>query len=338
MTMNEILQDAYAVLLPAISDLRLTDDLTAYFRGGGRTLLLGETREEYVTRQMAAERMDGEAQHHFKSLILEIAGMAGPPLIAVDQEPSGIQRLHRLVPEFPALKDLLAMSSSTIEKAAEDVAHGAMMLGVNMFLAPIADVVTGQNAWLNGRTLGRHPEQVARICGAFIRGAERAGVVTTPKHFPGHHTITSDPAIDLGFVTGDTAELQTGFRVFEDVFAAKPSACMIGPALVPAVDAVEPSSTSAMTVKLLRDAFQFKGMIVSDDLDGKATLAGRSIEQTAIASVLAGAELLLISAGPQIHSIANALASTASMNESLQKRLANSAQTVRRLAEQRRTC
>lgn len=334
--MREILRDAYAVLLPAIADLRLTDDLNLYFQGGGRSLLLGESRGEYVARRMSSTRMNEETGEHFRSLVAEIAGLAGPPLIAADHEPAGIQRLHHLVPKLPGLDDLLTMNEAEIEICSKSVALGALSLGVNMFLSPIVDVVTGRNVWLDGRTLGKNPERVARIACAFIRGAESAGVATTPKHFPGHHDITLDPAIEMGVVPGGKRELETGLAVFKDVLAVQPSACMIGPALVPAVDPDEPSSTSATTVRLLRDAFDFKGMIVSDDLDGKAILAGRTIEQTAVASMRSGADLLLVAAGPQIHSIAKTLESTAQADDHFMKRLAASASVVRRVADRKR--
>jgi beta-N-acetylhexosaminidase len=334
--MTNILPDAYAVLLPAIADLRLTDDLKAYFLGGGRSLLLGETREEYVARKMSEARMDHETGDHFSSLAKDVSNLAGPSLIAVDQELAGIQRLHHLTPSLPRLDDLLTMTDFEIEQQSEDVARAAAALGVNMFLSPIADLVRGNNVWLKGRTLGTDQRQISRICSAFIRGVERAGVITMPKHFPGHHDITCDPAIDMGVVTGDQHDLQPGYGIFNEVFAANPSACMLGPALVPAVDPVEPSSTSAKTVRMLRDTFRFKGMIVSDDLDGKAALAGRTIEQTAIASMRAGTDLLLVAAGPQIHSIAASLSSMAQSDEFFLNRLNSAAAVVRQLASLKR--
>jgi beta-N-acetylhexosaminidase len=330
--MTNILPDAYAVLFPAIADLRLTDDLKAYFLGGGRSLLLGETREEYVARQMSEERMDLETGDHFSSLARDVWNLAGPSLIAVDQELAGIQRLHHLTPSLPCLDDLLTMTDFEIEHQSEVVARAAAALGVNMFLSPIADIVTGNNVWLKGRTLGTDPRQISRICSAFIRGVERAGVITTPKHFPGHHNVTSDPAIAMGVVTGGEQDMQPGYVIFKEVMAATPSACMIGPALVPAVDSIEPSSTSAKTVGLLRDTFRFKGMIVSDDLDGKAVLAGRTIEQAAIASMQAGVDLLLVAAGPQIHSIAASLSSVALSDAHFMSRLNGAATAVRKLA------
>ncbi len=45
--------DAYAVLLPAIDDLVLTDPLARFLDQGGRALLMGETRAEYVARSMS---------------------------------------------------------------------------------------------------------------------------------------------------------------------------------------------------------------------------------------------------------------------------------------------
>ena len=54
--MTSIAQDARAVFQPAIADLQLTDALRQFLDRGGRSILLGETRDEYVARRVSAER------------------------------------------------------------------------------------------------------------------------------------------------------------------------------------------------------------------------------------------------------------------------------------------
>lgn len=49
--MSQLVLDANAVLLPAIDNLELTPALEQYFAEGGKTLLLGENRAEYVGRK-----------------------------------------------------------------------------------------------------------------------------------------------------------------------------------------------------------------------------------------------------------------------------------------------
>ncbi|TIM37158.1 MAG: glycoside hydrolase, partial [Mesorhizobium sp.] len=98
--MDSIERNARAVLLPAIDSLELTDDLKRYFDEGGRSLLLGETRAEYVSRRMSDARRASERAEDFRRLADEVATRANRVLIALDQEPTGIERLHGLAPRL----------------------------------------------------------------------------------------------------------------------------------------------------------------------------------------------------------------------------------------------
>lgn len=295
--MDSIERNARAVLLPAIDSLELTDDLKRHFDEGGRSLLLGETRAEYVLRRMSDARRASERAEDFRRLADEVAIRADRVLIALDQEPTGIERLHGLAPSFGDRAELLSMPDEAIRQRAHDIGRKARELGVGMFLGPVIDVLTGRNPWLHGRTLDTDARQVARIARAFISGVQSAGVVATAKHFPGHHDITGDPAIELADVRGTAEDLLPGFDVFRSTIQAGVRAIMTGPTLVPAVDPEYPSSRSQRTINMLRRDFGFPGFIVSDDIDAVGMLRGLSDGETAVAAVKAGADLILLPAG-----------------------------------------
>ncbi|TIP11133.1 glycoside hydrolase family 3 N-terminal domain-containing protein [Mesorhizobium sp.] len=295
--MDSIERNARAVLLPAIDSLELTDDLKRYFDEGGRSLLLGETRAEYVSRRMSDARCASERAEDFRRLADEGASRADRMMIALDQEPAGIERLHGLAPSFGDRAELLSMQEETIRQRAQEVGLRARELGVGMFLGPVVDVLTGRNPWLHGRTLHTDALQVARITRGFISGVQSAGVVATAKHFPGHHDITGDPAIELADVRGTAEDLLPGFDVFRSTIQAGVRAIMTGPTLVPAVDPEYPSSRSERTINMLRCDFGFPGIIVSDDIDAVGMLRGLSDGETAVAAVKAGADLILLPAG-----------------------------------------
>lgn len=93
---------------------------------------------------MSPARKDAESQADFVNIAREAASLAGVPvLIAVDQELGGIQRLHQLVPAVASREQLKDLSSQDIEQRCFVMANVARGLGVNLFLAPIVDVVTG---------------------------------------------------------------------------------------------------------------------------------------------------------------------------------------------------
>src|SRR3989449_8834834 len=79
----------------------------------------------------------------------------------------------------------------------------ARALGVQQIYAPVADVNNNAaNPVINGRSYGEDPTDVAQLVAAFIQGAQKAGVIPTAKHFPGHGDTATDshrglPEIDV---------------------------------------------------------------------------------------------------------------------------------------------
>src|SRR5262249_41876122 len=65
--------------------------------------------------------------------------------------------------------------------------------GFNQIFAPVADVnANPDNPVINTRSYGEDPAAVARFVTAFVRGVQRAGVLATVKHFPGHGDTRTD--------------------------------------------------------------------------------------------------------------------------------------------------
>ena len=305
---NELQRAAYAVLLPAFAGLELDDNVRRYLSRGGVSILLGETRDVYLARNMSFERRRAETSAHFIGIAEQASACAGAPvLVAVDQELGGIQRLHHLVPGMPTAKALKEMTTEDIEARSYEMASSARVMGVNLFLAPVVDVVTGVNPWLHNRNLGPDPAEVSRIACAFIRGVQRAGVIATAKHFPGHYQTEHDPAVAQARVPGPLEALEDGLDVFRQVIAAGVQAIMPGPAVFPALDPEHSASTSQKVIGLLRDSLGFDGLIVSDDLDAVSILRDNSIADTAIAALRAGAHLLLVSSEAGLDDIAHAI-------------------------------
>lgn len=308
MERDELHRAARTVLMPAIGGLTLDDTVRRHLHAGGVSVLLGETRDEYQARSMSFERQRAETHVQFSAMAKEARLCAAAPvLIAVDQELGGIQRLHGLVPGMPTPATLTHMSAADIEARCYEMAGSARVMGINLFLAPIVDVVTGVNPWLHNRNLGPDPAEVARIACAFIRGVQRAGIIATAKHFPGHHALAQDPAVERAVVPDNAAALRDGLEVFRQVIAAGVAAIMPGPAVFPMLDPQRAASTSATVIALLRHELGFEGLVVSDDLDAVSILAGNSIAETAVAALKAGAHLLLVSAEAGLDDLAHAI-------------------------------
>jgi len=333
MKMNEIYRDAYAVLLPAFGDADFTVDSASFFRSGGVASLLGSTREEYVARRMSPARQRHETREQLTAYANRARALAGDVLIAVDYEIGGVHRLHQFGPQLAHPRDVLEMNDEEIKAFGSEAARAAKLCGVNFFLAPVIDLVTGSNPWLRDRTFSTDADIVGRIASAFIHGVQEEGLVATAKHFPGHPHVPVDPFdSDTAAVTATLEELAPNLRCFDATIAAGVRAIMTGPIPVDAIDPDQPSSSSAKVVDMLRGGHNFKGLIVSDDIDLPGTLRGRTVADVAVASLNAGVDLLLLASGPQVDEVATRIVRSVGDGDLSRDGLARAASAVRSLA------
>ncbi|WP_244730515.1 glycoside hydrolase family 3 N-terminal domain-containing protein [Mesorhizobium sp. 113-3-3] len=302
--MNDtLLRDAHAVFLPAFDNWDFGKVMHPFIANGGCSILIGESRHEYVQRKMSAARLRSESTSQFKNHIDALRAQAGKLIVAVDQELGGIRRLEGLASDFPSLSLAQALSDPELEARCFESARSAQELGVSMFLAPIVDTVDGENAWLNGRTMSSDVNTTARMGAAFVRGVQRAGITAITKHFPGFNHMDADPALTDVALATELDRIISNAATFKAAIAAGTKGVMVGPAPVIALDSENAACVSKPVVDLLRNTFQFKGLIVSDDLDAPATMRGNSLLDTAIKSLNAGVDLLLVAGGEHLQDL-----------------------------------
>jgi beta-N-acetylhexosaminidase len=332
---DQLSRDIHALFLPIVPKLEISDFVTRFLGSGGISLLFGETREEYVSHVIDPARVALETEAAWHNTIGRAREMAGPVLVAVDAEIGGIQRLHRLVPELPSLDDAQRATVADIAAACKRVAKAASALGANVFLSPVADVLVGKNPWLEGRTLGADLGVVSKIVEAFVTGVQEGGVAATVKHFPGHPVCELDPATHEGEVTWSLDRLRTLFAPFQAGINAGADIVMMGPAIFTAMNPPIAASLSRDLIELLRGELGFKGVVLTDDLDWKATIRDRSMEETAIAAVTAGADWMLVSANGvgKIDDMSATIAGEVARGNISGEQIAKSAAKVRALAE-----
>ena len=331
---NTVRDNAHVVLLPAFAHTRLSERVKRFLSNGGCSILLGETREEYVSRKMSAQRRQDERADTILDIAEEAKTLSGNVIVAVDQEIAGICRLHDLVPPFPLQETIEGLSKQEFEAICSTIAAKAKELGVNCFLGPILDIVTGENPWLSARTWSTNPYVIAEKSSAFIRAIQANGVAATAKHFPGYSAIEKDPAVDPNAKNIQSLQsFKNSFVPFIDAIKNGVEMVMTGPAIVEAFDATKAASLSPIVIEVLREELGFKGVILSDDLDAEAILRGHPITHTAIEALNAGCDYLLIAdSGEQIDQIISAIVAAVEAGDLEQHRLAEAAAKVRSLA------
>ena len=230
-----------------------------------------------------------------------IDGGGLPLLIAVDQEGGRVQRLKDGFTRFPA--PMLWTASQDDELAYEvgkAMATELGAVGVNMNLAPVADLNTNiNNPVIGRRSFGSETELVAPILIHFIRGLQDNGVVAAVKHFPGHGDTAVDSHLELPKVTHARSRLAAvELRPFMAAFDAGADAAMVAHIWLTAFDSAPlPASLSERIVSgLLRDELGYDGMIMTDALDMDAIDTVYSPGDASIRAILAGNDLIAIGA------------------------------------------
>lgn len=223
-------------------------------------------------------------------------------LIATDQEGGLVQRLNS-VSGFTPLPD--AATAGLAECPAVLDAYGRMMgeemaaVGVNMAMAPVLDTnLNPENPVIGqlGRAWGRTPEAVIADTLPVIAGLQAGGVLAVGKHFPGHGSTTTDSHQELPVVDKSRADLMAEDVVpFAAAVDAGIDAIMPAHVLYPALDPEDRPATVSPAIQtgLLREELGFNGLIVTDDMGMKGITSRYAPEESSVAAVLAGADLVL---------------------------------------------
>jgi beta-N-acetylhexosaminidase len=149
---------------------------------------------------------------------------------------------------------------------------------------------------MSGRELARDPETASAAMADAVAGWEAGGVAATAKHFPGLGGATVNTDFGPATVQRSRAELDaTDLPPFEAAIDAGVPLVMIGHARYPALDPDRIASQSAPILRdLLRRRLGFDGVVVTDSMEARASIATGSITTVSERAVRAGADLLLL--------------------------------------------
>ena len=251
----------------------------------------------------------------------------GRAIVATDQEGGAIRSLPFAEPEAsaPAL-DTSAEAAASAATGARDLRK----LGVNVDLAPVADVTTGSQSIGAGRNYPGDARSVARLVSAAVRGFARGGVGATAKHFPGlgRATVNTDDASVT--IPATRVELSASELLpFQGAIAAGVPLVMASHAVYPAIDASRIASQSrAVLDGLLRRDLGFRGAVITDSIEAQAVLDRSGVGVAAERSVAAGADLILMTGSGSWNEVQPRLLARARRDPRFRARVAQAASRV----------
>lgn len=243
---------------------------------------------EYQPKGICLFRRNLASIEQSQALTAELRDLCGDDLIiSTDQEGGSVVRAL-FVPHSPGNMALGAIGDVDATRAAAAItARGLSLLGINVNLAPVADVNNNPfNPVIGDRSFGSDPAAVAEHVAAFVTGLQAAGIAATLKHFPGHGDTAVDshhglPEIDRSQAQLDALELLP----FQAGIKAGAACVMTFHGMLLQFDQHYPATLSKTIMSgLLREKLGFDGVIFSDALEMAAIAKTyRAAEATTLA-------------------------------------------------------
>jgi beta-N-acetylhexosaminidase len=248
---------------------------------GGVTLFGGNIASPGALRVMASELQAAAAR-----------GGNPPLLIAVDQEGGPVRRLPSGPPADSAATMGRRDDAAAVRSIGKATARYLRAYGVDVDLAPVADVPDSASSFLGSRAFGRRPGLVARLATAFAQGLQSGRVAATAKHFPGLGTARANTDVTQVVVRSRRGDLDRRLEPFRRAIGSGVRMVMVSNASYPAYDGSRaPALFSRRIVRgLLRGTLGFRGVVVTDSMEAPAS---RSPPDGPARAIAAGVDVLL---------------------------------------------
>ncbi|HJQ33255.1 MAG TPA: glycoside hydrolase family 3 N-terminal domain-containing protein [Pyrinomonadaceae bacterium] len=240
------------------------------------------------------------------------------PLCGIDQEGGLVDRLRKICTPMPAARVIRQHGDLAGARAHGRITGEVLrLLGFNMNFAPVMSIMTDDRDLLsNGlysRSYGRSPGEVLGYTMVYLRGLQGTGLLGCAKHFPGIGAGEVDTHDEMAVIhlTHDDLIAQD-LAPYIELFQREDNmvrAVMVSHGGFPNIDIhrgiaggrlVPASINPSIVTDLLRDELGFDGLVVTDDLEMGAIAKHCEIEEAALRAVMAGEDMILVCARPDL--------------------------------------
>ena len=196
----------------------------------------------------------------------------------------------------PSMSEIGRKDDSTnAYEAGKSIGSLMSAYGLNLDLAPVADVLSGNSTGIGDRTFGTDVQTVSDMALEVIRGIQEEDVNAAMKYFPGYGAASSNMS---GFpvINSSLDELKKKeFLPYSNAIAQGMDFVMVGHISVPNVtgDDTPASLSEKMISEVLRKDLGFKGIVMTDYLNDKTIVKNYGAADAAVKAIQAGADLLL---------------------------------------------
>ena len=300
-----VMQLASLLIVPTIDASNIAGATAIAAQGYGGLMVTGSRAPSTFAQSVALVQQS--SQSHM------------PLYVMTDAEGGGVLRLANALPPVPWAHVMGQWSLSRITAQGSQLGSSLSSLGVNMDLAPVADVdsrnvVPGATNPDGLRSFSGNPTAAGADAAAFMAGLQSQNVVAVAKHFPGigYSSGNSDfgPAASLSWHALQTS----GLIPFRTLISRNVPMIMMSNDWTPGFSAL-PASLNPAMYTYLKTTLHFGGLVVTDSLSaGAVSLQHLGLSMSAVRAIGAGADLVLLEGSSTVaQALSNANAARATI-------------------------
>lgn len=222
--------------------------------------------------------------------------------IAVDEEGGTVVRVSQFFRNQRFQSPRTIYNQGGYEAIVENTKEKDQFLkefGINLNMAPVADVSTDPQDFMYSRSFGISAEATGKYVQKVVKQMNQDKMGSCLKHFPGY----GNNGDSHESVIHDTRSLElikeNDFVPFEKGIAENANMILVCHNIIDSIDSSLPASLSAGVHDILREELDYQGIIITDDLDMDAVKELDSDENNAVKAVKAGNDML-ISSNPEV--------------------------------------
>ena len=253
-------------------------------------------------------------------------------ILGVDEEGGTVVRVSAFrafrSSKFPSPQELWASGGlPTVISDAEEKTDLLKSIGLNMNLAPVADLPTSPSSFIYARSYGQDAKATSEYVSAVVKIMNQNHLISVLKHFPGYgDNIDTHTGIAIDKRSYDTFKT-SDFLPFISGIAAGAPCILVNHNIILSMDAERPASLSEIIHNILRRELNFSGIIMTDDLAMDAVKSYAENGEAAVQAVLAGNDMIITSNLAEQHqeilyAIKNGVISESQIDKSVRRILA----------------
>ena len=221
-----------------------------------------------------------------------------PLILGVDEEGGTVTRVSRFAnfrnEKFKSPQDIYNEGGYDLLETTENEKNDLLLsLGINMNLAPVADISTDPGDFIYERSFGKGAKETADYVKNMVIYASSKGISSTLKHFPGYgNNVDTHTGIAIDNRSIDSFK-ENDFLPFIAGIEENVPTILVSHNIVNCMDDKYPASLSKNVHQILRNDLGFSGIIMTDDLAMDAVKSYAEEGDSATLAINAGNDMII---------------------------------------------